>query len=302
MDRMLELTFLVGENRTRTTKRRLSHPSSFNDLMKEVKVFREFSRRARELDLAVLKAQEMRNIILFFFPVVVQCIEPEAKERRLWLLLAFMLRSCTIPEIEYEQVNVAEIEHACKQFYVLYEKLFGVKNCTYSVHVLPSHLLQIRAQGPLTETSAFSFENFYGELRKSFTPGTISTLKQIMQKVYLKRTHSYHCCEKTIHYSPKDTALETNSLVYIYNNKIYEMYKIILIDENDKNSFHCNVQGNIEIEFNEANDLSWATVGVFKEGATGEEVKVINRKDIHGKVIKVCSLLITCPLNVLHEK
>lgn len=80
---MLELTFLVGENRTRTTTRRRSSPTLFNNLMKFVKVVREFSRRARELDFAVLKAQEMRNIILFFFPVVIQCIEADAKERRL---------------------------------------------------------------------------------------------------------------------------------------------------------------------------------------------------------------------------
>lgn len=63
---MLELTFSVGEKRTRMTTRRLTHPSVFNELMKFVKVVREFSRRVRELDFAVLKAQEMHNLGLFF--------------------------------------------------------------------------------------------------------------------------------------------------------------------------------------------------------------------------------------------
>ena len=298
---MLELTFAVGENRTRMTNRRLTHPSVFNALIRSLKLFREFSRRVRELDFAVLKAQEMRNIILFLFPIIVQCIEPEAKERRLWLLLAFMLRSCIVPNAEYENISKPEIENACKQFYQLFEKLFSSKNCSYSVHIIASHLLLIRSQGPFTETSAFIFENFYGEMRKSFTPGTVSTLKQIMQKVYLKRSLSYHCCQKSIHYSPKDTPLEQNSLIYLYINGVYHMYKITTIDEDNSNIFHCNVQGNIEIEFEEATDLDWSKVGVFREGAIGNEDILINKKDIAGKVLRVASLLITCPRNVLNE-
>lgn len=159
---MLELTFSVGENRTRMTDRRLSHPSFFNDLMKLLKVPREFPRRIRELDFAVFKAQEMRNISIFFFPIVIQCIETGAKERRLWFLLAFMLRSCLIPNNEYENIDDHEIHNACEQFYTLFEKLFSSKNCTYSIHVFSSHLLQLRLQGPLTETSAFFLKTFMG--------------------------------------------------------------------------------------------------------------------------------------------
>lgn len=297
---MLELTFMVGENRTRNTSRRLSHPSLFNEIMILIKGPREFSRRARELDFAVLKAQEMRNIILFFFPVVIQCIEPEAKERRLWLLLAFMIRSCVLPSAEYEKIDKSEIVNASKQFYLLFEQLFSSKNCTYSIHVVGTHLLEMRALGPLTENSAFIFENFYGEMRRAFTPGTNSTLKQIMQKTYLKRSFSYHKCEKSIFYSAKDTALERNSLVYIFDGEQYLMYQIIEIENN--NTFICNVQGRLEIEFNEATELNWSKVGVFREGATGNEEVRIEKHQVHGKVLKVCSLLITCPINVLNEK
>lgn len=299
--RLLELTFSVGENRTRATSRRLSPPSLFNQLMMGIKVPREFPRRAREMDFAVLKAQEMRNIILFYFAIVVQSIEPEAKERRLWFLLAFMIRACTLPELEFQNVNQAELQSACKQFYILYEKLFTPKNCTYSIHVLVSHLLLIRSQGPFTSTSAFIFESFYSEMRNSFKTGTISALKQIMQRIYLKRSLSYHCCEKSTFYSEKDTAMESNSLIYTYENNTYKMYKIIKKDENNSKQLHCHVQGNIEIEFSDANDVDWKTVGVFKEGATGSDIVIISEENIHGKVLKVCSLLITCPINVLNE-
>lgn len=297
----MELTFLVGENRTRTTTRRLSHPSLFNDLIKFVKVFREFARRSRQLDLAVFKAQEYRNIVLFMFPIVIQCIETGAKERRVWLLLAFMFRSCVLPELEFEAIDKNDIRQASDQFYSLYEKLFSSKNCTYSIHIVGSHMLDIREKGPLTATSAFAFENFYGEMRKCFAPGSVSPLKQIMQRTYLKRSLSYHVCEKKIFYSEKDTALECNSLIYIYENATYNMYKIIKTEKNNP-MLQCFVQGRIEMEFDEADEYDWSKIGVFKEGATGNDIIEINSKNVHGKVLKISSLLITCPLNVLREQ
>ena len=301
-NRLIELTFLVGENRTRNTHRRLSHPSSFNEIMKKIKVTREFPRRARELDFSVLKALEMRNIILFFFPIIVQCIEQDARERRLWFLLAFLIRACTLPNEEFNQVNKNEISNACKNFYALYESLFSNKNCTYSIHVLASHILKIRGSEPLTAASAFIFESFYGEMRRSFVPGTVSTVKQIMTKIYLKRILSYHCCEKTIFYSAKETPMEQNCLIYLFQNNIFTMYKIVETDKDNPNVFYCNIQGKVEIEFPEAADVDWSSVGVFKQGALGSEIYRIERKNIAGKVIKVCSLLITCPINVLNER
>ena len=64
--RLLELTFNVGKNRYRITTRKLSPPAKYNYEMKSQKVPREFSRRSRNLDFGVLKAQEMRNILIFF--------------------------------------------------------------------------------------------------------------------------------------------------------------------------------------------------------------------------------------------
>ena len=65
--RMLILTFSVGETRTRVTKRKLSSPVTFNNLMQLVKFVREFNRRNRELDLSVMKGQELRNVVIFYF-------------------------------------------------------------------------------------------------------------------------------------------------------------------------------------------------------------------------------------------
>ena len=183
--RMLELTFSVGEVRPRHSNRKLTPPSVYNAFMSDIKVPHEFSRRARQLDFGVLKAQEMRNIILFFFPLIVQCMEPTAKKRKLWLLLAYVIRSCCLSNDEFEYISDNHITNLCHQFYALYEKLFSVHNCTYNTHIIGSHLLLMRRNGPLSFTSAFPFESFYAELRHSFTPGTISPLKQMIQKVIL---------------------------------------------------------------------------------------------------------------------
>ena len=300
--RMLELTFQVGETRERVTTRRLSPPSLFNIGMKSIKVFREFTRRARELDFAVLKAQELRNIILFFFPVVVQSIEKDAKERRLWFLLAFMVRSCVLPDEEFASIPITSIKSACDKFYLLFQQLFGEKNCSYSIHVVGAHLLNMRSKGPLTQTSAFIFEAFYGEMRHSFTPGTQSPLKQILQKVYMKRALSHHTCESSIYLSSKDTNLECNSLIYSFENKKYEMYKIENIDTEDKNMLYCRKQGRYNIQLNETPAIEWNKVGVFQEGALSSEIITLNRNQVAGKVLKVHSMLITCPNNVLREK
>lgn len=299
--RLVELTYSVGENRPKVTNRKLVNPSKFNKLMFKVKVFHEFSRRARELNLAVFKAQEYRNLILFFFPIVLDNLkEPEhKKEREVWLYLAFMIRSCVLPKREFQCVNISDIEKCCKLFYELFEKQFGVRNCSYSVHVVPSHLLQIRHHGPLTFTSAFKFESFYAEIRRSFTPGTQSPLKQILENILIKRSIGHHCCEKSIEISNYETSLQCNSLIYTFNNRVYKFYRVKEVNED--NTLTCYEQGKNVVKMPEAKWLHWAQVGVYKQGILSSDPVTINVSDVCGKLLLVENYLITCPNNVLRE-
>ena len=297
--RLLELSFNVGENRSRITKRPLSSPTLFNDLMKSVKVFHEFSRRARKLDLSVMKAQELRNILIFYFILVTKCLEGDEKEIKVWEMLAYMIRACILPEEEYAKVNENDIRYCQKNFYSCYQQLFGQKNCSYSIHVLSCHLLLLRALGPLTETSAFRFESFYAELRQSFQPGTGSVVKQMLQNVLMKRILSKHVCSETIYFSEKDTALESNSLIYVFENSKHVMYQIQSID-NDM--LLCNQIGNHSVTFPCTTMLNWSAVGVYRRGGLSSEDVIINKKKVSGKVMKVEKYLITCPNNILREK
>ena len=296
--RLLELCFSVGENRQRIIKTPLASPDLFHELMKNIKVVHEFSRRVRKLDLAVLKAQELRNILIFFFPIINQCLERKEKEIKLWEMLAFMVRACILPENEYNNVNVNLIKFCQTSFYSMYQQIFGNRNCSYSIHTFSSHLMQMRALGPLTETSAFSFEAFYSELRRAFVPGTTSVVKQMMQTVLLKRLLSNHVCKESIFLRAKDTALECNSLIYVYENNTHVIYKIKSI-END--SLTCNQLGNHEIEFM-CNNLKWSSVGVYRKGGLSPVDVIVNRDQVAGKVIKVDKYLLTCPNNILREK
>ena len=299
--RLTELTFQVGQNRPRLTKRKLTPVAYFNDRMKDIKVVFEFARRARELDFAVYKAQEFRNLCLYFAPLVIDCLPIDAKERILWLQLSFMLRACTAPNEEFACIEHTQIQFCMDNFYILFEKLFGAVNCSYSIHVVCSHLFAIRGDNPLTENAAFAYESFYGEMRNCFVPGTVSTTKQIMRNVFLKRKLSNHLCENPIKITAHDTALESNSMVYTFKNNAYQFYKVFDID-NDRQNLKCHIQGKYKCTFKETRNLNWDKVGVFEKGGLLKKKMNIKMSDVAGKVIQVQNYLLTCPNNVLREK
>ena len=305
--KVVELTFSVGQARGRKTKRPLSKPAQFNKLMQCIKTHKESSRRARDLDFSVFKEAEFRNLAILYFPLVIECIEEGHEERQLWLYMAYMIRSCLLPDKEYECIPNEVIEACLKKFYCLYEKLFGRLNCTYNTHVSSGHLTKIRRNGPLTSTSAFVFESFYGEMRNCFVPSTISPLKQIFQKVLLKRILEPHCCEIPIHFSAKETSLENDTIIYVWENNTRVIYKIKAIEEDQLicSKINTNVCEFIDIE---TIRLDWSCVGVYEkrdlmeEEEEEEEPVHIEKKNVSGKVTEVKNLLITCPNNVLREK
>ena len=312
--RLVELTFKVGESRERVTKRKLSDPAQFNLLICQIQVPRECNRRCRSLDFSVFKAQEYRNIVLFMFPIVISTIpETYPEEIKLWYYIVYMVRSCVLPNSEFRTIPDKKIEYACENFYRLYEKTYGKKNCSYSVHVVSSHLPQIRGTQPLTFRSAFKFESFFSEMKKMFVPGTISTTKQILQNCYMKRALEFHSCEKTIFYDCKKKpvegkktipGLENNYLIYTTDEENnHHFFQITEIDKEDPNLFICIKQGKFEFKNSYTPNLDWSKVGVFKLGPTvTEKVYKIYRHEIAGKLLKIQNFLITCPLNVLREQ
>ena len=300
--RLLELTFNIGDNRSRNTKRKLSDAKIYNLKISSVKVIREFSRRLRQLDFGVMKAQEFRNLILFFFPIVLDCIPDEYKqEKKVWLQLTFILRACVLPNNEFEHISNNVIRDVATSFYKNYEAIYGKKNCTYSIHLIAAHILDIRGQVPLTDRSAFKYENFYSELHNLFQPGTISPTKQMLRNCYMKRHLEKHNCVKSNFYDIEKKGRENNSLIYYMDeNNQYKFFKIV--EKLDENSFMCNPQGRFTFRNEILKDIKWEKIGVFTVGPYNNDLIKINRNQIHGKVIKVNNFFVTCPNNVLQEK
>ena len=53
-----------------------------------------------------------------------------------------------------------------------YELAFGPTANSYNYHIVSSHLREIRQEGLFTDYSAYAFEGSYGDLRRSYIPGT----------------------------------------------------------------------------------------------------------------------------------
>ena len=212
-----------------------------------------------------------------------------------------MIRSCIVPNEEFENVSRQSIFTACELFYNLYYELYGDKNCVYSVHVVPSHLLKIRGYVPFTERSAFQFESFYSEMKNLFKSGTTAPLKQILRNTVMKRKLEYHTCKKAISYSvpPKEDSLENNSLIYTYENNLYNLYVITKINGND---FLCKKQGKFQYQPSVLPNYDWKSIGVFRKGPIGTDIFNVHKSEIKGKVLSVLNMLVTCPENVLLEK
>ena len=300
--RLLELSFNVGENRERNTTRKLTNVSSYNILISKVKAVREFNRRFRYLDFGVLKAQEFRNIILFYFIIVIDCIPNEfPREKKIWLQLAYIVRACILPNNEFAQISNKVIKDTANSFYKNFEIEFGEKNCSYSVHMIGGHILEIKGDEPLTAKSAFKYENFYAEMKSLFQPGTISTSKQILSNCFMKRQLENHSCEKSIFYDIEKPGKENNFQIYtVSDDNKYHFYNIKKIIDED--TFLCNPQGKFIYNCPLLKNLNWEKVGVFLVGPYSDQEVIVTRPEISGKVIAVENFLLTCPNNVLREQ
>ena len=299
--KMLPLTFQVGDTKRRATKRKLSSPKLFNDIMQKQKVPKEFSRRGRNLDLKVMKAEEFRNLILFFFPIILACIDGQSdtNERNLWLVMAFQIRAYVLPDTEYENVCQIQLEYCCNRFLTLFEEIYGARHASYNVHMM-CHLKQVRERGPLTNTSTFATESYYSEMRRSYVAGTASTGKQLLQNAFIKRQLPHRKCHKNIIYHPKDTRMSCNKYFYVFQNNAYTFY--IIKEICDDGAYKCVRQGRRQYKPAENSHLNWESVGVFLISAIDEsEEKKFYKNEITGKAIVVMNFIITCPSNVLKE-
>ena len=299
--RMLELSFSIGDTRKRNTKRKLSSPNSYNLLMAIQKVVSEFGRRGRNMDFKVMKGEEFRNLVLFFFPFVLDSIPENTRdakfERKLWLIFVFQIRAYVMPDDEYANVNSCHLDNCLDDFAILFEHLFGTSNSSYNIHMM-SHLKKVRSRGKFTDTSTFKQESYYGEMRRSYVTGTASTGKQILKNAYLRRSIPHRHCRKPLKFSPKETSRSCDKYIYTYENNTFNFF--VIKSSLPDGRFICVKHGRRNYSTSEIN-LNWSSVGVFVKSGESDIERIFWPHEITGKAMVVNNLIITCPTNVLQE-
>ena len=85
----------------------------------------------------------------------------------------------------------------------------------------------------------------------------------------------------------------------MYENNDHNIYRIKEIHASGK--LKCLKLGKYPMSYQDV-ALPWETVGVYRKGPITSKIWEINPEDVHGKVISVKKLLITCPNNILREK
>ena len=215
----------------------------------------------------------------------------------MWLLYVFQIRAFVLPDVEYANVKRTDVKYCCDSFPVLFEQLFGTSNSSYNIHCM-CHLLEVRKRGKFTDTSTFSHESYYGEMRRSYETGTSSTGKQILQSAYIRRSIPHRNCRKPLKFSPKDTSRSSDKFIYIYENNSFKFY--VIKSQLRDGTFSCVQFGKRRYNPPELS-LDWSSVGVFLKSGESDNIKIIRPNEISGKAMIVDNLIITCPTNVLQE-
>ncbi len=290
---MYKFTTLRKGALKRSSFKHRSTLKELNDIVTKVRLLSDFSRRARPLDKGSWKAQEYRNLVMCMFPAVAQTCPSKCKE--VWLYTAYIYRALILPEELFSwSENRDDVAAMLRHWYALFESTFGLPNCSYNVHTL-SHALLVRELGPLTETSAFRFEDQYQTLKEAFVSGTMSTGLQAMENLYLGLRQD-HRCRKSVNLMGRKTSKVNDRVVYLKSKKVVEISGV----------YDTFAEGKV-IETEPGLHLlpgrDFNSVLSFRLDQSGHSRADVtfSLRDIVGKCVECCGIISVIPTNVLRE-
>ena len=296
----MELTFNLGAAHKGTVlySTRLSTKKA-DDILQNVKVPSELRRR-RLLDFfPVYKAAELRNLVLFFFPAIIDSIpddRPQLKE--MWLSYIYLVRAYTcLNDEELAALRQGDLDKCMDRFQELHQTIFGPRNATYNLHGF-LHLKLIRKTGPTTTSSALQFENVYAITQRCYVAGTRSTGKQLLQNFIARnKTELNHRCYLQLSFSDKATPLTDDTLCFHKRTLSFVRIKTFVGTDaalvqklKTRNYFHLPLRY-----------LSWAALFVKSyQGEMEGDQFVLPLKELT-KALMVANVLTACPTAVAHE-
>jgi hypothetical protein len=284
----------------RRLKWRLINPQKISRELCKIRVPTEFSRRGRNFIYKSLKAEEYRNILLFFFPKIYNLLT-HGPLKKLWLKMIYSLRANIVPDEDYEKINKVFLERNNKTMFTMWQKHFGRGAMTYNNHVFCCHMERLRTQGVLTSLSAFSFEASYSILKNSLRVGTMSTGKQALQKLYMRSIlRKGHVCERKLKYETdkvKSTQRD-NSIIFLGGSAFLKIQQIT-----PDYIMHGLLANTSPYRADIIVGLLWRHVGVFTFDSWGPRTASVARgsNTIKGKGIVVGNVIVSVPHNVLIE-
>ena len=275
---LFELLFHVGQNRATNMKRPRATTKGLDMKLPRLQTPTEIVRRPRAIDFKNYKASEWRNLVLYYFPIVLEEL-PEGLPRQMWLEFSFLARAYSLDEESYNSLQV-DLKELALKWYRNFHHLFGKTNMRYNLHLI-SHLERIRKHGPFPEISAFDFESSFAVSTRVQKCGTTSVGLQGMRHTYI-RPREGHACKKKIIYRKKRTPRSNDTLVYTCNG-IYEIVEPL-------EAFNLLVKKVITTTYFppvRRSQLDLASIGVYKFLYTENKTETITRIAVHGKVIAV---------------
>ncbi len=219
--RMMRCTFNVGPKLAVAHKPADVEP--LNRALARVKGISNFHRQPRVFDPAVWKAEEYRNFVLGYWPVLSETA-PRGTLKA-WLLTVYIVRGLCLPDALYNRLDRDAFEtELFQRWYVTYEKAFGVDQCTYNPHNF-THLDKVRQLGPLSHTSALAYEDHYATIKQNYKAGTTSVGTQALQ-TSLIATMVGHKCKPTYRLKVKVTSKVDDRYIYLSDGRIFLLTEI----------------------------------------------------------------------------
>lgn len=161
---------------------------NIDEMLTSISYFQEASRKARKIsDRASWKANEWLQWLIHYSKICLQKYLPRKYFDHYMLLVSSVVKllGCDITAETFDQT-----ENNLRKFVQNFEKLYGIHEMTYNVHLL-SHLVDCaKDYGPLWTFSLFVFEDINGVLKKHIK-GPNEPLIQIANRYILSHYSHY---------------------------------------------------------------------------------------------------------------
>ncbi len=272
------------------------HDKDLSERLLRIKCLPQFSRRTRALDLANYKAEEFRYLVLCFWPAVYDTLPPQVSE--LWLLTVFIMRVAYLPDKWYTRFeDEYDMQNLLDRWYAMFEQVFGVRHCSYNIHVFGRHLLQVRALGPLSMTSAVCYESHYNIIKRSTRPGTPSTGQQAIANSLLATKYK-HVCKMSRSLTAHVTARTDDSLCYMNSGRLVRATTAA----NEDGEFE-GIEIATQAAFHASAGLDFNIALAFRISPTQPQRDELTYQtcDVVGKCVAVGDVVSVVPWDVLHD-